>query len=390
MYKLLTTLSIFVSLFFFLLTSDASAKVATMKKGAVEITKDEIINDDLFVFAETLDIEGTINGDVYAGGETVRINGTINGDLHVGTGTFYLGGKVRDDVYAGAGSVTVSGAEIGDSLLVGSGSVTIDESSTIGGSILAGAGSISIYAPVKRNVMVGAGTVDLNSEVGGEVRLAAGTITLGPATKIGKDFYYALGEGGHDLRMSESASVSGRIQKLEPKLTDKDIEAAKTGLASAFKTVNIVVFVLSLIGAYIVGYLCLKFFPKQFTETADLVSKSFIKTVGVGFLVTLLLIPTLLLLALTGVGIPLAGLMLLIFIQFFYLAKIVVSLSFGKWLSARFGRDNMTGYGTLAVGLTGIYLLKIIPVFGFFLALIVLWSGLGALVMYSKTSLTSK
>jgi len=90
------------------------------------------------------------------------------------------------------------------------------------------------------------------------------------------------------------------------------------------------------------------------------------------------------------VGIPLAGLMLLIFIQFFYLAKIVVSLSFGKWLSARFGRDNMTGYGTLAVGLTGIYLLKIIPVFGFFLALIVLWSGLGALVMYSKTSLTSK
>src|SRR3989344_3880748 len=106
MRKIITSLSIFITAFFLLFPAEASAKVITMEKGSVEIAKDEVINDDLFVAAEAIDIEGTVNGDVYLGAETVMVNGIINGDLHVGTGTFYLGGMVRDDAYVGAGNVT--------------------------------------------------------------------------------------------------------------------------------------------------------------------------------------------------------------------------------------------------------------------------------------------
>src|SRR4030042_6067293 len=298
---------------FFLLSTDVSAKVISMEKGSYKIGEDEIIDDDLFVGGGTIDIEGIVNGDVFLGAETVRVNGIINGDLHVGTGTFFLSGKVRDDVSCGAGIVTLNNASIGDSLLIGSGNVNIDEGSSIGGSLLAGSGNLILFAPVKRNVFVGSGTVEVNSEVGGEVRLAAGEISLGPKVKIGKDLYYSIGEKGKDIRISEGAVVSGKMQKIERSFADKeDMDKVKGGISGAFKKLNIILKIISFVGAFIVGYLCLKFFPKPFSESANLVTKSFLKSLGIGFLVTLTVLPVLIILVLTVVGAPLAGVLFLI------------------------------------------------------------------------------
>ena len=382
MKKFFTAISIFFSILL-LNASVASAKVVIEEKGAVVIKKDEIVNDDLFIGAESVDIEGTVNGDVYAGAESVRVSGTVNGDLHVGAGVFYLSGKVRDDVYVGAGSVSVSGAVIGDSLLIGSGNVNIDSSSSIGGSLLAGAGNINIYAPVARNIMIGAGTVDLNSKVGGEVRLGAGEISVGPDTKIAKDLYYTVGEEGREIKMSEGATVSGKIQKIENKFTDRaEIEKAKTGFSGAFKAFSLIGTIISFLGALIVGYLGLRFFPKTFTESSKLVSTSFLKSLGVGFLVTIVIVPILIVLAITGVGLPLAGILFLIFLINFYLAKIVVSVSLGEWITKKFNWKFKSAYGVFAVGLLAFYILKMIPIFGFLISLVVLWIGLGALTIH--------
>ncbi len=375
---------------FFLTTTGVAAKVVAMEKGSYEVGKDEVIDDDLFVGAETVDIEGTVNGDVYIGAETVRVNGKINGDLHVGTGTFHLGGSVRDDVYVGAGNVTLSKAKIGDSLLIGSGNVCIDEDSSIGVSVIAGSGTFSLYAPVVRNVFVGAGTVEINSEVGGEARLGGGDISLGPKAKVGKDLYYTLGEAGKNIRMADDAVVSGKVQKIEQKFADKkDIENVKTGIGSAFKTVNIFMTLISFIGAFIVGYLGLKYFPKLFSESASLVSKSFFKSLGIGFLVTLVALPVLIILVLTGVGAALAGILLLVFLLYLYLSKLVVSVSLGNWIAEKFNW-KMSVYGVFAVGLFGVYLLKEFPYFGFILGLVILWSGLGALILNLKYNISSK
>jgi hypothetical protein len=388
MRKIISFLFIFLTSFFFVSPSNVSAKVISMQKGSVEIGKDEIINDDLFAYGESVDIEGTVNGDVYVGAGTVRVNGIINGDLHVGAGIFYLGGKVRDDVYVGAGNVTLSKATVGDSLLVGSGNVNIDTSSTIGGSLLAGSGTINVYAPVKRNVFIGGGSVDINSTVGGEVRLAAGQISIGPNTKIGKDLYYTFDEKEKELKMSETASVSGKIQKLENKfITPKEIVQTKGDISRVFKSLNLIFKLFALGGAYIVGYLSLRFFPKTFSQSAGYVTNSFFKSMGVGLLVCLAAIPVLFMLALTGVGIPLAGLLLLIFILNLYLSTIVVSYSLGGWISEKFGWKKMSINRIFAVGLIAVFILKSIPFFGIVFALMILWSGLGALGTYYKVNI---
>lgn len=377
--------------FVFLFPAGVSAKVILSENEPVEIGKDEVINDDLFVGAERVEINGIINGDVYAGAETVRIGGVINGNLHVGAGSFYLNGKVLNSVYVGAGNVNLTGATVGNSLIVGAGNVNVDENSLIGGSIIAGSGTINLNAPVKRNVFIGAGNVDLNSKIDGEVRLGGGSISIGPKTKIAKDFYYAVNDDQKGINISESAAISGKVQKMESKIAvKKDFELPKRELTGAFKAVGAAVNIFSFIGALLVGLLALKLYPKVFSVSSDFVSKAFFKSLGLGFLIAIVAIPALLVIALTGIGFPLAGVILLLLILALYFSKIVVGLSLGVWLSEKFNWKKMSTYMMFVFGLVVVYLLKALPYIGFVFSLVFLWSGLGALVMYHKTSILPK
>jgi hypothetical protein len=376
------------SLFF---TTKVSAKVLTVEKGTVTVAKDETINDDLFIGAQDVEIEGTVNGNVYAGAQTVRIDGTINGSVHTGASAVYLSGTVSGNVYTGAGNVTLSGAKIGNSLHVGAGNIFIDKDSSIGGSLMAGGGTIAIYGPVKRNVMVAGGTVNLNSVVGGEVRIGAGNITIGPDTKIGKDLYYSTDQSQNNINISESASVSGSIKKVENNLpTGRNVETARRDLSGGFRAFAILVKIASLIGAFIIGLLWLRLFPKSFIKSTDLVANSFFKSLGIGFLVTIFAFPILLILAVTVVGLPLAGILLLILLLSFYLSKLVISLCLGTWIVNKFGWKKLSQVWVFILGLILIYLLKQIHVIGFLTSIVVLFSGVGALVLYYKSLITTK
>jgi len=117
-------------------------------------------------------------------------------------------------------------------------------------------------------------------------------------------------------------------------------------------------------------------------------SESFLKSLGVGFLVLILALPVLLILALTMIGTPLAGILFLLFILYIYLSKLVVGLSLGNLLAARFDWKKWSTYKIFAVGLIGVYILKALPFIGIFVCLVILCAGLGALVLNLKTTLS--
>jgi hypothetical protein len=150
--------------------------------------------------------------------------------------------------------------------------------------------------------------------------------------------------------------------------------------SSIFKTTKIIFTIISFAGALVVGLLYLKLYGKHLTQTSDLVSKSFWKTLGVGFLVTIAFIPGLIILLITVIGIPLAGLAFLMLLLYSYLAKIVVGSAFGNWVSQKYNW-KMSTFGSLAFGLLVFYLIKQIHIIGFLTGLVVLWIGLGALTL---------
>lgn len=371
MRKVISSLLIFIFAFFVFSVTKVSAKILTDEKGNVNVAKTEVINDDLFIGTQTAVIDGTVNGDVFIGAQTVKVTGLVNGSLHIGANTVDITGTVKGNVYAGAQNILVSGAKIGGSLLVGGATVNIDKDSTIGGSVLAGAGSLSLDSQVKRSVYVG-----------------VGNLTIGADTKIGKDLYYAAGNGQGQASISEKAKISGNTYKSEIKTPEKNVnlETAKKQVPAFLNGVRFVTTITSFLGALIIGFLYLKFFAGHFTQTAGLVSKSFWKALGIGFLVTIALVPGLIILLVTVIGIPLAGLAFLLFLLYASLTKIIVGSALGNWLSQKLSWKTST-FGAFALGLFVIYLLKLIPVVGSLTGLVVFWAGLGAFTLriFSKS-----
>jgi hypothetical protein len=333
------------------------------KDSSVSVAKGEIINDDLFIAAQTANIEGTVNGDVFIGAQTVKVNGVVNGNLYVGANAFYLGGAVKGSVYAGAQSVLVNGATIDDSLLVGAATVDIDKTSTVGGSVFAGAASLNIDSAVGRNVFAG-----------------VGNLILGGDSKVGKDLYYAASQNAGQVNISPDAKIAGSIHKSEVKAPETNVNAAGKNAAAVLGKFKTAATIVSFISALIVGLIYLKFFGGNYGKAVELLTKSFWKTFGVGFLVTVAFVPALIIILITVIGIPIAGLAVLFLLIFVYLAKIVVGGCLGNWLTERFNW-KLSAYWAFALGLLAIFVLKLLPVIGFFTGLVVLWVGVGSLVL---------
>lgn len=136
----------------------------------VIIEADEVIEDDLYVGANRLVINGTVRGDVLVGATQVEVNGKIEGDLMAGAQTVVINGEVTDDVRVGATALTIGEkGKIGDDLLVGGYSLEAKAGSAIGGDVAGGTGQTTLNGSVGGDVTIGAGGLAINGAIVGNV-----------------------------------------------------------------------------------------------------------------------------------------------------------------------------------------------------------------------------
>jgi len=368
--KHLFSLGLAVLLSFFLV-SPVQAKIISKEKGTVTVAAGEVINDDLFIGAESVDIAGTVNGDIYVGAGTVNFSGRVSGDLVVG-----------------AGIVVIDKAIIGDSLIVGAGTVTIDDQTRIGGSLLAGTGTLDNQARVGRNVMVGAGTTKLNNTVGGEVRLGTGTLSLGPKTVINGDLTYASEE---EISQDEKAVIRGEVSKHQtPQFKQWDRQAMREKMAKVWFAAKLGMTAMSFFGTLLVGLVMLWLMGKPTQAISEKIQGSLLASLGWGLVLLFVAPPALMLLMFTVIGAPLALIFGLLLVIDLYLAKIFAALALGKVISRNFGWKKLTAPAIFFVGLVVYYLLRLIPVVGMFVRLLALLAGLGGVWLYKKQLLAKK
>ena len=80
-----------------------SARAAEFVEGGdIVIGADEVIEDDLYVTAGSLVVDGTVLGDLIAMGSTITINGRVEGDVLAAGQSIRINGIVQDDVRAAA------------------------------------------------------------------------------------------------------------------------------------------------------------------------------------------------------------------------------------------------------------------------------------------------
>jgi len=369
----------------------------------IVIPKDEVINEDLYLGATEIIVEGTINGDLMAGGNTVIINGKVTGDLFAAAGAITLGpsAKIGDDVFsAGASVETRTGSQVGGDLIVGAGQILAEGGLT--GDMLAGANRLRLEGTVGGDV-----TVDLGSVQGGfspsifysptslPMPSVPAGLTFGPEAKVNGSLEYTSQDVVY-ISSTVAAKVTHKLPPMDQELS-REI-AQRTGPTSyVFNQVR------RLVALLFVGLLLAWLAPRWITRAAEMVQSRPLPSLGIGFvgvvaapivfmtalgvvIVLAVIFGTLSLVNLTGLalltGFPLLGLAFAAFlIVVSYLCQSALAYLAGRWILNKVRPEwNSKIYLPLLLGLVILGLLFAIPFAGGFLQFFVVLAGLGAII----------
>jgi cytoskeletal protein CcmA (bactofilin family) len=397
--------------------------------GDIVIEADEIIEDDLYVTAESFTLEGTIKGDLFVMGETITINGSVEGDLFAAGQTIVINGKVNGDVRMGGAALQLGEeASVGEDLMSGSASLETKDGSKIGGGLLFGSAQALLAGDVAKDVFAGAGALDLRGEFGGDVNLEVGDANEGqmapPSTYMSPDIKISVPSVPPGLTVSKSAVikgdltytqstdlaipagvVAGKITRNEPPVDVDNVYVAPTrGEMAMSWTLNLfrTIMTIILLGL-ILGWLAPKFVNllSEKAQAAPLASMGWgvVSFAAFFFILLLLTVVTFISAFFFGVltlwwvsfWIVLVGLLssctlIVVFgLVIFFLAQIVVARLSGKLILSKFNPTLAeSNIWPLVLGAVLVALATSIPLVGWLISILVVFTGLGAFWIWGQ------
>lgn len=141
----------------------------------VVIAAGEDIQEDLYLFADTVVLNGKVRGDVYVIATSVEINGVIEGDLVGIAQHVVINGAVQDDTRLGAYAVTLNQtAHVTEDFLFVGNSVETLPGSRISGNARLTSYQVSLNGAIAENLVMGVAAAALDGTVGGSVRSEIG------------------------------------------------------------------------------------------------------------------------------------------------------------------------------------------------------------------------
>jgi len=348
------------------------------------LEKDKVVADDLIVAASKVTIYGTVEGDLYAAAESVLIEGVVEGDVLVAGGGVEISGKVMGSVRVLSGEVSLSG-EVGKSLSVGTGNLVITSTGTVSGSLVAGAGTVVVDGQVGEKSNIAAGTISISDKFGGDLNLGAGTVFLKSGAEVDGNIDYW---SDNQADISDGATVSGQIRKHDPIFNPNAVlsDAGKEKLSTAARTFTFSAKIIWLASAFLVGFIFIRLFPKFGKVCQDMLSESFLRAFGYGFVGLFVFPIAFFFLLLTLIGAPFGFIVLGLYFVYIYLAQIIVSLWAGRFIATKADFKTSDSWA-LVLGLAVFAALSLLPVFGGLIKLVAVAAGFGALVLATKQSM---
>ena len=404
-----------------LFATAGSAEAVEFIDGAT-IDKGDKIDDDVFISADNVVVNGDVNGDLFAFGQTVTINGKVKGSLFTTAEKIIIDGEVKGSLYGAGASLTLdSDAHIGRNLLFGGFGLETKQGSKVERDLLMGGYQAQLIGTVGRNLKTGTAALEIAGKVGGDVEASVGS----PEDSAPTYFFFGPGEmpdpidGG--LRVTSDAEIEGQLTYRSPVDQTDAIESTPTGGVFFEQVVSndpqqsqttnerIITWLISRIGDFLtlllLGGLILWRLPKPFLQMVDQARQQpgaatlwglfiFIGGwVGIAVLTVLIGAIGLLLSLITfgGLGFTVFGLGIsaVVFILTLFLllvtygSKVIAAFLAGQLIFLRIPKLN-NKYFLFVVGVVLYMLLRAIPYIGGVIGFIATLIGLGAIWLQSR------
>jgi hypothetical protein len=399
----------------------------------VTIPAGEVVNDDLYIGAQTVVVDGTIKGDLIVAAQTITINGTVEGDLMAAGQAVIINGVIKDDVrIAGAALVLGEKATIGSDLIGAGASLEASKGSSVGQDVVFAGGQALLAGDIQRNVTVASGSLELSGAVGGDVKADVGSashdysggpgtfmpdtgvtipniksgLTIDPAAKIGGNLEYTSAK---QLNIP-SGAVAGKVTYTEPKPDENTPKPLTVTERLVNGGLDIVRTIITLI---LFGLLLLWLFPAFIKTTTERIKAAPLPSLGWGvvnvaafFFALLVLFVAMLvggiafgLLTLNGISgaivffslLSIFALIVSFALAIWFVAQIIVSILGGQLILAHIRPELAENkYWPLVIGVLIYAILVAIPIFGSLVWWAVVLLGLGALWYFGREMLAKK
>ncbi|WP_135606128.1 hypothetical protein [Methanococcoides sp. NM1] len=350
-----------------------NASAALMFDAGETVIIDDIVEDDVYLAGDTLIVSGTVLGDVVATGGTVQIYGNVSGDLIVAAGDVIITGSVGDDVRVACGNFELSG-HVGDDLLVTAGTVSTNETATIGGDTTIRSGDADLAGNFGGLLDVSAGDLVFSGNVEGDAILDASDLTIQPDSSIKGDLEYSSSK-----EISIPVGIVG--EEIKPERTEQREDSFDgDGVLKVISFIGKIAYYLFL---FALGVILILVFPEKTEEIVKDIQEETFKNIAVGLLILVASIIGSLVLLITVIGIPIALFLLLLLFIVLLIAKIYTAMWLGEVTFRKAGFEY-NQWTVLAVGLLLLLILTELPFVGGIISLLATLVAMGSMYFALK------
>ncbi|MBN1494297.1 hypothetical protein JW911_01015 [Candidatus Peregrinibacteria bacterium] len=364
-------LSLFINVFLVAHTTFAAEFL-----GGEELYVTEALADDAYLGGGLITVEKDVAGDLYIGGGSVTVNGNIEGDLVVGAGQIVVNGNVKDDLRAAGGSIFVNGS-VGDDIIVTGGQLNLGAQSLVGGSLVLGTGYANILGTINEDIKGGGGKIVLGGTVYRDIMVEVGeNISLTKDARInGNLVYTSLVEGKFD-----ETQIGGYIEFNK----QKPAEDVGTQMENFFTRWHLFFELGHYAALMLIALVFILLVPAAFVSINKTLKAHFWKSLGLGFVISICSVAAAIIIAITVIGLPLAGILLGILLIMWCVAKVYTAAFIGSLLIKPKKTTKLKLFGITALGGFILLVVGLVPFIGWLLVKLVVMAAFGALVWYKK------
>jgi cytoskeletal protein CcmA (bactofilin family) len=323
-----------------------------------------------------VNLTAEVAGDAFLAGGRVTTAAEVKGDLVAAGGEVSIGGGVGDDLYAAGGQVQVDAIVTGNARVAG-GDVTVGPATVIAGALTAKGGRVRFEGNAHQYLRASGGSVFIDGVVQGDAEVDAEEITIGPNTRItGK----LVARSPRQPEIPAGAQIVGGVEYSQAEVGHV-ISAHETETGSVEHGIGSFLWML---GVFVAGALFMVAFPAYSTRAAKWIGQEPLRSLGLGFVILVSLPVLTVLLLFTIVGIPLALIVLMLYLLLLFLGWVTAAMFVGQKLLGLLRSDGpeTTARRLLALlaAVVALWLVGFVPVLGFWVKFAALLLGIGALV----------
>jgi cytoskeletal protein CcmA (bactofilin family) len=334
---------------------------------AYRVAAGQTLADEQWILADTAETEGLFKNDLFiACGTELVLNGTYEGNIWGAVrGDTVLGGRCARNTRLAGRSVRIDGT-IDGNLMVIAETIIITTNAVIGGNVDLLGTSVIQEGLIRGDASITAARViTLGGTVGGHAGVYAPDILFSRDAAVDGDLLYTANKEV----IPPDGAVGGKLERVMPPRPP------------VFSVDRLFIQAMWFVAAFLAGVPFIAFFPMTTAMASQLAKKAPWKCLLLGFLAAGVL-PVAGILCLSSViGLPLGALLLASWGIMLYLSRIIVALVLGTHIlrtaNASIGRVLLA----VAVGLAIIYFAALIPVIGLPIQIVVVWMGMGALIL---------